>query len=641
MNLTRRGLSLLLAVLLSLNLSACQRRHEAETSPSAETEASQEQQTAETPAEPTQEKEDESSYPTSYEGAEEIQAAFDQFIHEEFISQLEDDYLSIHYTLLNPEDYGIDLSTAEISLGDAVSEEYLAEARTENQKLKEQFETFDYEMLTEEQQETYLLYEYLLNLAIESMSEDFAYMGGAFTPMQGLQNDIASLLMEFDFYSEEDVRAYLTMMRDVPRYVEDTLEYTKVQAEKGYFMPDVSAQSTMEYCQKIIREGENSALLTAVIHNIEQCVHLGDIQIAQYSTEVREIFRDCILPAYQKIYDTIGSLMGEKNNQLGLAWMDNGKEYYEYLFRVKTGSDRSVDEAKQLLTEYLDGAVNTISEIAVSNRPAYRAYLYQGINTGYDGIGSILNDLETYVFDNFPSIDYVDYTVSYLDSQVAVDGISAYYVVPPLDSTVTQKIKVNPNSSVDITSPSTFRTLAHEGLPGHLYQTNYVLQNLDDPFRQTTSILGYSEGYATYVELIALNYLNNIQQDEDSEYAFEEDEVTLEQCYTLFENCLIALCDIGIHYEGWTVSDMENFLSQYTEMEYAQSIYNQLLGDPAGFLSYYMGCVEFLELRRTAQEELGSRFNEMDFHETILQGGDLPFSLLKQNVEDYIRLKKP
>lgn len=633
MNLTRRGLSLLLAVLLSLNLSACQPRTEADASPSSGIEAPQEQQEA---AEIPNKEKEEIVYPTHYESAEEMQAAFEQFIHEEFISQLEDDYLSIHYTLRNPESYGIDLSAADISLGDAISEEYLAEARAENQKLKEQFETFDYEQLTEEQQETYLLYEYLLNLAIESMSEDFAYMGGAFTPMQGLQNDIASLLMEFEFYSEEDVQAYLTMMRDVPRYVEDTLEYTKVQAEKGYFMPDVSAQSTMEYCQKIIKEGENSALLTAVLHNIENCAYLGDVQIAQYSAQAREIFRDCILPAYQQIYDTIGSLMGEQNNQLGLAWMDQGKEYYEYLFRVKTGSDRRVEEAKQLLTEYLDGAVNTISEIAVSNRPAYRAYIYQGINTGYDGIGSILSDLETYVFDNFPAIDYVDYTVSYLDSQVAVDGIGAYYVVPPLDSGITQKIKVNPNSSVDAASPSLFRTLAHEGLPGHLYQTNYVLQNLEDPFRQTTSILGYSEGYATYVELIALNYLNHIEQDEDSEYAFEADEITLEQCYTIFENCLIALCDIGIHYEGWTVGDMEAFLSQYTEMDYAQAVYDQLLGDPAGFLSYYVGCVEFLELRRSAQEALGSRFNELAFHEAILQGGDLPFSLLRQNVEDYI-----
>lgn len=638
MNLMRRGLSLLLAVLLSWNLSACQSRDRREHFPSSETGISQEQQTAETPAKPTEEKKEEAS-PDDTNDARKMQTAFDQFIHEEFISQLEDDYLSIHYTLLSPEDYGIELSTAEISLGDAISEEYLTEARAENQKLKEQFETFDYEMLTDEQQETYLLYDYLLNLAIESLSEDFAYMGGAFTPMQGLQNDIASMLMEFEFYSAQDVKSYLTMMRDVPRYVEDMLEYTKIQAEKGYFMPDVSARSTMDYCQKIMKEGENSALLTAVIHNIETCVHLGDIQVAQYSAEAREIFRDYILPAYQQIYDTIGSLMGEKNNQLGLAWMNNGKEYYEYLFRKKTGSDRSVEEAKQLLTEYLDGAIKTISEIAVSNRPAYRAYIYQGIDTGYDSIDSLLNDLETHVFENFPAIDDVDYRVSYLDSQVAVKGISAYYVVPPLDNTVTQKIKVNPNNSVDVASPSTFRTLAHEGLPGHLYQTNYVMQNLDDPFRQTTAILGYSEGYATYVELIALNYLNQIEQDEDSEYSFEEDEVMLEQCYTLFENCLIALCDIGIHYDGWTVNDMEDFLSQYTEMEYVQAIYDQLLGDPAGFLSYYVGCVEFLELRRSAQEELGSRFNEMEFHETILKGGDLPFSLLRQNVKDYIQSK--
>lgn len=640
MKRTPRCCAFLLALLMIWNLTACQKSNRVDNT--AEIPQKQEEKVENSATSPEAEmSEEDNQEPIEIPAeAEAMQAAFDDFIYNEFIAQLDNDYLSIHYSLLHPEDYGIDPSSAEISLGEGITEDYLAEGREENRQLQETLEQFQYDLLRSDQQETYLLYQYLLDLAIESTDEDFAYMGGAFTPMQGLQNDIASLLMEFEFYSENDVKAYLELMRDVPRYVDAMLEYSETQAEKGYFMPDVSTQSTIDYCRKIIKEGENSALLHAVLTNIKNCAFLGDIQVSQYQTEASEIFCSSILPSYEQIVQRLSALMGAENNQLGLAHFPRGNEYYEHLFKVKTGSERSVEECKELLETYLNGSISAIADIAANNRPAYRAYLYQGIHTGYDGIHEILNDLEQTVFNNFPYIEPVDYTVSYLDSQVAVDGISAYYVVPPLDSSYTQKIKVNPNGSVDPDTPSTFCTLAHEGLPGHLYQTNYVLQNLKDPFRKSVSILGYSEGYATYVELIALNYLKDLEQEEDNELAFEEDEVTLEQYYSLFQNCLIALCDIGIHYEGWSVQDCENFLSQYIEIDSAQSIFDQLVGDPAGFLSYYVGCVEFLELRQMAQEALGSRFDELSFHESILQGGDLPFALLKQRVEQYIAEKQ-
>ena len=642
MNL-QKTIALLLTAALLFNLSACQPRNKLEqeetTLPQEKPEHSLEQPSEPENTPPTEES-TKPEFPTSYDSVEEMQAAFDQFIMNEFISQLEGDYLSIHQTLRHPEVYGIDLAEAEVTLGDAVSEEYLAEARAENLKLKEQFDTFDFELLTPEQQETYGVYEYLLNNALDSMKEEFVYMDGAFTPMQGLQNDISSLLMEFSFYEEADVKAYLEMMRDVPRYVEDTLAYTRKQAELGYFMPDASAQSTLSYCKKLLNSGMDSALLSAVLYNIESCEFLSEEKVQNYQKEARKIFADCILPAYQNIYDSISVLMDPMNNQMGLAWFENGAEYYEYLFRLKTGSSRSVNATKLLLEHYMNGAIEEISSIAARNKPSYRAYMYQGLHTGYESSGSILNDLETWVWDNFPYIEPVDYTVNYLDSQVSVDGVTAYYVVPPLDSDLTQKIKINPSGITEPDNPSTFSTLAHEILPGHLYQNNYVLQNLDDPFRQSVSILGYSEGYATYAEILSLGYLNNIEQDMENEYAFDADEVALAQYYALFENCLIALCDIGIHYDRWTEGDMLIFMQQYMDVEDIGPIYDQLVGDPAGFLSYYVGCVEFLELRRIAQEELGDRFKAIEFHEAILKGGELPFSVLKKNVEHYIEQNK-
>ncbi len=644
MKLHHRLCALLLALLFSVNFSACQRREP--TVPPQEPilpPVSQEQpslpELPETPAQPSQKpsspkKEpyilpEDRDYPDSEAGRE--QKAFDLFILEEFVSGLEDDYLAIHVTLQNPEYFGIDKSSAQVTLGEALSEEYITEARENNQQLKEEFETFRYELLTEEQQETYQLYKYLLERAITSLDGDFPYMNWAFTPMQGLQTNITSMLTEFDFYSKEDVDAYLTMMTDIPRYVDEMLEFSKKQHEMGYGMPTSALYSSKDYCEKIIEAGEQSALLTTVFHKLDSCEYLSDKEKMQFRAEAREIFVEELLPCYQRMYDTLFSLRHD-NNEKGLAHLENGKAYYEYLFRQKSGSDRSISDAKKLLKSYLELSLQEIGRIASEKPQLYRDYIFDEVDLGYYGISDMILDLEEQISANFPYIDPVDYTISYLDSEISVDGIGAYYVVPPLDSSLTQKIRVNPVGIGPENSLSTFTLLAHEGLPGHLYQNNYMLQNINEPFRLNTAILGYAEGYATYVELISLNYLKD---------RLDPNLIKLDQCYAIFSNCLTALCDIGIHYDGWTVEELEDFCSRYTTMEDGKALYEQLLGDPAAFQAYYMGLIEFLELRREAEDALGDRFHELEFHESLLKGGDLPFSLLQVNVEKYIDSKRP
>ena len=641
MKQSKRLTALLLATLLTLNLSACQPRNKIPSEDTPSPLPPQETVTVEATAPPAQAVEPETKpLPTSFATAKEMQETFDAFILEEFIARLENDYFAIHQTLRHPEQYGIDLYQAEITLGDAINDESIAEIRAQNQAAQEMFSIFQCDLLTEEQQETYKLYEYLLNNALDSVKEEFVYMDGAFTPMQGLQNDIASFLMEFTFYEEYDVQAYLALMRDIPRYVEDNLAYTRKQAELGFFMSDASAKETMAYCKKIIDSGMDSALLHSVLYNIENCAFLGDVQIQRYTKEAREIFQTCILPAYQNIYDSISLLQNSQNNQMGLYWFENGREYYEYLFRLTTGSDRTIEEIRDLLQQYLNGAVEEVAVISTEHRAVYSSYFNERVHTDYQNFRQVLEDLEFFTSQDFPAIDAVDYTVNTLDPQVSVEGIGAYYIVPPLGDDRPQKIKVNPLQNLAANQFYTLQILAHEGFPGHLYQTNYVQQKLENPFRKSTSILGYSEGFATYAELYSMNYLLNLGLEDKDDFLFDENTVTLMQSYTLFENCLIALCDIGIHYDGWTKEETMEFMQQYLDVDYVDAVYNQLVGDPAGFLSYYVGCVEILELRRMAQEELGSHFNDVEFHEAILQGGDLPFSILRENVEAYIDIKK-
>ena len=77
-------------------------------------------------------------------------------------------------------------------------------------------------------------------------------------------------------------------------------------------------------------------------------------------------------------------------------------------------------------------------------------------------------------------------------------------MIPPIDNSGENVIYINPGHiSDDLTL---FTTLAHEGYPGHLYQTVYYSATKHPPIRDLLSFGGYTEGWATYCEMLSYYY---------------------------------------------------------------------------------------------------------------------------------------
>ena len=166
-----------------------------------------------------------------------------------------------------------------------------------------------------------------------------------------------------------------------------------------------------------------------------------------------------------------------------------------------------------------------------------------------------------------------------------------------------------------------FTTLAHEGFPGHLYQTVYYAGTNPDPIRSMFGFGGYVEGWATYAEMCSY-YLAPL---------------TKEQATILQKNGsiilgLYTLADIGIHYEGWSRMDAAGFFSNYgiKDIEVVNRIYDLIIGSPGNYLKYYIGYLEFLELKKEYAAEEGSHFSQKEFHEKVLDVGPAPFELVKK-----------
>lgn len=556
----------------------------------------------------------------------EQQKKFDEFIEQEFVETMESNYLNTHILMEHPEKYGIDVSKLPMQIDDLVTEETRAKNVEDTDKSAKEFKQFDRDNLTEEQQDTYDIFAYMLENQQDSLDSKFDYMQPYFESIAGIHTQLPTLFSDLTLRNEQDVKNLITLVNSTKTYMDSLIAYTKKQEEKGTLMIDID--SVKEYCDKIVKKGEDSDVLRSMNSNIE-ALKLGDEKTSDYQAQLKEAFTSSFVPAYQDVSKAMSELDVSKNNKKGLSNLENGKAYYEVLFKDATGTDKSIEEMKKSLSDNAVESLNAARSIVAKNPTAYDAFTSGKTKTGYKDFKSMLKDLNTDIEADFPSVGALNYNIEPLSKEVANNGIAAYFNIPALDATTPNEIRVNTQEDqLDIQSLDTFATVAHEGLPGHMYQINYNYQNQSSNWRKAIpSLLGYTEGYATYVELYSLKYLDHV----------DANVIALQQYMTAYQNDIVALIDIGIHYEGWSIGDTSKFLEQNgLDSSAAEGLYSSIQPNPTAFLSYYAGYVEIMELKEEAQDQLGDKFNDKDFHTALLKSGTAPFSVVKKNIEAYI-----
>ena len=560
----------------------------------------------------------------------EEQKKFDEFMKQEFVESMEQSYPNTHIILENPKDYGVDTSKTKVQIDKELNETTMKENKELNEKSAKAFKEFDRDTLSDEQKETYDIYSYMLDYTTEMNDSKFDYMSMPLESMTGMHTQLPTLFSDWTLRNEQDVKDVITLMKSVRPYMDSILAYTKKQEEKGTLMLDI--KSVKEYCEKVVKEDVNSSVLTGLNESIDN-LKLGDDKTKQYKAELKKAFQEYFLPAYSDIIKTMKELDSSKNNTLGLSHMKNGKEYYELLFKQATGTDKSIEDIKKELNSMSRSSLLAVQSVISKNKNLYDEYVNGKIKTKYKDFESMLKDLDKDIKDDFPSVGTLNYRIRPIGEDLASGGVAAYFNIPALDGTTPKQIRVNIlEDALNVQSLETFSTVAHEGIPGHMYQIAYAYKNVKDPWRNSmASFLGYTEGYATYTELYALKYLDGVSADA----------VKLQQNMVVYQDCLIALADIGIHYEGWTKEDLSNFLEENgLGVSDVSDFYNQLQANPTAFLSYYVGYVQIANLKKDAQEELKDKFNDRDFHEAILKSGAAPFHVVEENVKDYIESAK-
>lgn len=547
---------------------------------------------------------------------------FDDFLWDLFEEAVIADTITLHYTLADPETFGIDASQAatfgEFSLSEEDIEAGLEEIRGDMETLA----SFDYESLDEEEQYIYDILQDQFELDLESYN--YIYMEEPFAYTSGLQTNLPIIMAEYAFYDEKDVKDYFTLLEKVPGYFEACLTFERTKSEKGLFMSKRSAEEVIRQCSEFIEHPAENMLIATFNDRIGEVEGISPEEAEEYRKDNYEIIMEQIIPSYEEMISAFEELKETSQNQLGLCYFPDGEDYYKYLLRTMVGTDKTPKQVIELLDEKMEETLKDYEDTAYSDYDAYLDY-YNGAAL-YENVEprETIEYFAKAFSKDFPAAPEYDFKITPIHDSLKNSTSPAYYVTPPIDAATTNSIYVNPDEA---NSDSLWSTLAHEGVPGHMYQCVYFNSLKPDPIRAVLDFGGYSEGWATYAEMMSYDV-----------YEYERETYRqLERCNNELELLLCARIEIGVNYQGWTLEDTKDYVEKNGfNADVAEEMMEYVISEPVNYQMYCLGWLEFEQLRDEAERELGDEFEAQEFHKVLLDAGPSPFYLLRERVGEYI-----
>ena len=591
-------------------------------------------------------------------------------------TELSGNTINLHYTLAYPENYGL---SADPILPSSFTD---GDTRAQITEWQRRLSRIDPQKLDPQDRYAYLLFDRFLALTLEG--SDFTYYTDPLSPSSGMVSGLPVLLADYTFRIKKDVEDYLGILEQTGTYFDALIQYEQEKSSAGLFMSDTSADNVIEQCDSIM----DPVLLSGGSHFLQQTFTerldglvsdkiITEEEKQQYIHKNDLLLTTVMAPAYERVGDAFLVLKGTGTNPYGLCYYPKGKEYYTYLLAKATGSSRSIPEIRRLLEkDYQEnfhalrnlikahpGLLKVSSEdfsLSLNMQNSYCGHPEEPGNADLPTSPvatsdtlcqlseAILDDLQEQMESDFPKLICISEDKDGHKNEVENNSIScqlkmvspsmeaysspAYYLTPPIDDLQHNTIYLNESNITD--DLTLYTTLAHEGYPGHLYQTVYSQSFLNQQnascIRSLLHYGGFVEGWAVYVENLSYGYAARLTKSEEAA-------AYIEAC-RLNRNlhlCLYSYMDIAIHYDGATPEQIGRFLEnlglgQHTNVE---TIYEYLVEEPCNYLKYYLGYLEFLSLKQQAVELWGTDYSDYRFHKFVLETGPSDFRSLGELLE--------
>lgn len=544
--------------------------------------------------------------------------SFSEFCTTLFREEMKSNTMNLHFTLKDPKAAGID--SYEITLGSLSGDSPHNQAR-QLKKLSEKLKKYSHRSLKGKDRLTCrLLSDYISrqqNLAA------YPYYDEPLTPSGGVTSQLPVLLAEYTFRNTRDIKDYLGLLSQMDTYFLGILDYEQKKADAGLFMSDEACLKVIEGCEVFTEHPDDNFLIDTFSNRLNAMDGLTDTQKNAYLKQHSKVLSDHVIPAYSQMIKGLTMLLGRGHNNWGLCNFPKGKAYYEAVVSADTGCDDSVEDlfsqiakARREDLTFCQNLLEKNPKLA-SQSPKPDAALTEE--------NAMLSRLQKEILTDFPAPPQTEVEICHVDPALSEYLAPAFYITAPIDDISHNRIYIN--DAKNDTDIYYFTTLAHEGYPGHLYQTICTSSYGAPEVLSLLNYPGYTEGWATYTEMQSFYYAG-----------LDPDLASLLQHNQAATLSLYATADIGIHYFGWEKEKNAAFWSEYGVDDTAtvKRITDLILEEPGNYLKYYVGYLKFRQMREQLALENKS-FSVSAFHEAILRTGPSPFSVLEETVRDQLK----
>lgn len=545
---------------------------------------------------------------------------FEHFSMDIFRSEVTSDALSLHYFVSNPKEYGIEeipVTLTAFSKKSNSGQQDTSDAPASLSSLYARLKTYPSSALSKEEQLTYSALERALSLSIKQ--DAFPYLKEVLGPTTGFQAQLPILLAEYHFDRKEDIELYLHLLPCVYDCFCELAAYEKQKSTAGYFMTDSCAKKIIEQCLSFAEKPEDNFLIKTFEERLCS-LPLSIEERTGYILRNRTAIYTYVLPAYELLAKALTDCLGTGKNPYGLCRYEGGREYYEAMIQSRTGSDKTLKELESLLLSAIREHTSLLASSIAENANIYDEYTsFQYPETSPE---NILSYLLSACSSDFPSFQLTHYAIKPVPASLQKYVSPAMYLIPPIDDSSRNTIYINPNPAYDETE--LFPTIAHEGFPGHMYQSISALSASLHPLRYLLAPTGYVEGWATYAELYSYRYAG-----------VSDTLTTFLRSNQVISLCLYSLSDLLIHACGYTPAELESYLKEYGILSsMSDCLYETLLAEPGAYLPYAIGYLELADIQQLAKTKWGDGYSDLRFHSFLMELGPVPFSVLRQELCD-------
>lgn len=568
-------------------------------------------------------------------------STFDDFADNVFKMLVGNDELTLNYYFENPENFGLShnepsLPTPNVTSGYSVLLINYILGKVNGYK---------YEDLNDDQKMTYNL---IMNIIdnVNSKTSEMSYLSNNYLGSYlGYQAQLPLLLSEYKFRTKLDVDNYLKYLDLVPETFQKYLDFEVEKADHGYGMSDFVIDKVVHQCEEFIKAAGtgNHFMITTVNKKIDECDFLTDEEKEAYKNANIEKVNGPLISGYKLVQDELPKLKGRSTNDMGLAYYYDskgnpiGKTYYELDFQETVGYKISLVDAEK----YVDDLLKYYEQELVKYRNLYLTNEEFKANCdSYQLMDKTPEEqlayYQTVIGKYFPNLNYQpEIVVKFIDKAMEEHFSPAAYMTSAIDNLEKEYIYLNGSSVLTdgvYKYNYLYTTLAHEGLPGHLYQNVYFKSTDANPLRKVLKSSGYSEGWATYAEIFSYEFLRGEYMDEFIDYLIFQDEYT---------GTMYCRLDMGINYDGWTLEEAGAFIKKYVPQvtdEAIKATYEQLIEVPNNMQTYFFTYFKIKDLRTYVMNLTSStreNFDYITFHKYILDCGPAPLRF----VEEYVKSK--